>query len=66
MFLPFLDLSVSMSFSSFPVPHCLALEEFCSMFPILGSFEPRLLFSRWVVNFVFRTQYRSATLVLAP
>ena len=59
MFLSFLVLSVSLSFFSSPVPHCSALEEFCSMFTILGSFEPRLLVSRWVANFVFRNQYRS-------
>ena len=66
MLLSFLDLSVFMSFSSSPVPHCSALEEFSSIFPILSSFEPRLLVSRWVANFVVRSQYRSTILVLAP
>ena len=36
------------------------------LFPMLDSFEPRLLVSCWVASFVFRTQYRSAKPTLAP
>ena len=65
MFRSLLDLSVSVFFF---VSSALLFDVggVGVLLPMLHSFEPRLLVSRWVANFVFLTQYSLANLTLVP